>query len=145
MGSIIIVIIFIVISAVSASARKTAAERAKRENAAPAQRPNVPSGDGKWFDDEYYGEGMPPVKNTVQGKPKPHSPKAHVSVPEPTQRTREAPQATVKTSLKTITASDEEETPATIQIAGTDMSFSGENALRAVIYAEVLSKPKALR
>ena len=163
MGVFVIIIIFIVISALSSSAKKTPPNTNRPNQSAPQQRPpqqpprpvpeQIPEGESKWgYDDEYYGEGIPPVKNRThpqtQSSRNPHTPKAHVSVPEPKRQIREAPIATVKTSLRTMAERNEEgeaTAPATIQIAGEELSFSGDNALKAVLYAEVLGRPKGLR
>ena len=144
---IVIAIIFAIVSSFVSNAKK-AAEKSKRVFGQPPARPpqNIPEGEsGNLFDEEFFGEGRPPVKPT-ESKPRPHTPKPHMTAAEPKHRTREAPKATVKSSLHAITATDADETEAaSIEIAGSDMSFTGDNALRAVLYAEILAKPKALR
>ena len=156
---IVIGIIIAVFSSLTSKNAKKAAENAKREAERQTNLPNMvsperqgqmDSDEGKWFDNEFSGEGygMPPQvlvneqKPNKPPKPKPAS-KAHVNVTAATRHN--APQATVKSSLKPISALEDDAHASSIEVAGIDLSFSEDNVLRAVLYSEILAKPRALR
>ena len=101
MGGLIVFLIIII--SVFSSLGKKAADQTKNQQPSHAPRVDIPDGEGKWVDEEYYGEGLPPSKDVCdpRGSHGPHTPRAQVSIPEPVQRTREAPKATVQTSIRT--------------------------------------------
>ncbi len=157
---IIIAVIATIIGSASSNAKK-AAEKAKREaqeqTSAQPTMPDILMGDmGKWFDDEFFGEGSSPKKQ----KPEPEIKiKPQPKVPAPVQNTVVAPtiratvdnlhvgsDATAKPRVRTTVAKRSPELKAqSIDVAGTDISFDSDSVLSAVIYSEILSKPKALR
>lgn len=157
---IIAAVVATIIGRVSSNAKK-AAEEAKREvqdqTSVPPTMPDILMRDiGKWFDDEFSGEGS----NPKEQKPEPEILiKPQPKVPAPVQNAVVAPtvkatvdnsheglDVTAKTRIRTTVAKRPPELESkSIDVAGMDISFDSDSVLSAVIYSEILSKPKALR